>query len=157
MTTPGCRSCGLDGTKLRSFTNPRELEVLIRGATEGESWVDDVQDGMKTMMTAEAAAAAPKIELSEEAKAATNSAQTRFHEAAANPEAGSSAGGFGGGDYGGSFGGGGGGGGGGRSSSGSGGGGGSYGGGGGGGGALRNVPSDSCRAHPPLGSCSCIL
>jgi len=108
--------------------------VLIRGATEGESWVDDVQEGMKNMMSAEAAAAAPKIELSEEAKAATNSAQTRFHEAAANPEmaAGSPGGGGGGGfggppsggggfgggggggqDYGGSFGGGGGGGGGG--------------------------------------------
>ena len=48
--------------------------------------MDDVQEGMKNMMSAEAAAAAPKIELSEEAKAATNSAQTRFHEAAANPE-----------------------------------------------------------------------
>ena len=103
--------------------------MLIRGATEGESWVDDVQEGMKNMMSAEAAAAAPKIELSEEAKAATNSAQTRFHEAAANPAmaAGSpgggyggpqgGGGGFGGGggqDYGGSFGGGGGGGGGGH-------------------------------------------
>eukprot|EP01043_Picozoa_sp_COSAG02_P034725 COSAG02_NODE_2444_length_8852_cov_3.142008_7_plen_844_part_01 len=76
--------------------------MLIRGATEGESWVDDVQEGMKNMMSAEAAAAAPKFELSEEAKAATNSAQIRFHEAAANPEmAASSLGGGGGGGDGG--------------------------------------------------------
>ena len=49
---------------------------FIRGATEGESWVDDVQEGMKAMMTAEAAAAAPVIALSEDAKAATAAAQT---------------------------------------------------------------------------------
>ena len=84
--------------------------MLIRGATEGESWIDDVQEGVKNLMKAEAAAAAPKFELSEEAKAATNSAQSRFHEAAANPAiaAGSPGGGGGGGgaqDYGGSFGG----------------------------------------------------
>ena len=60
--------------------------MLICGATEGESWIDDMQEGVKNLMKAEAAAAAPKFELSEEAKAATNSAQTRFHDAAANPE-----------------------------------------------------------------------
>ena len=75
------RAIGLSGEKLNSFTNPRELEVAIRGGTEGESWVDDVQEGMKAMMTAEAAAAAPVIAMSEEAKAATASAQTKFHEA----------------------------------------------------------------------------
>ena len=48
------RAIGLSGEKLNSFTNPRELEVAIRGGTEGESWVDDVQEGMKAMMTAEA-------------------------------------------------------------------------------------------------------
>ena len=51
-----------------SFTNPRECEVLIRGATEGESWVDDVQEGLRNMMSEEAATAAPVIALSEEAK-----------------------------------------------------------------------------------------
>ena len=33
---------GLDGARMSSFTNPRELEVVIRGATGGETWVDDV-------------------------------------------------------------------------------------------------------------------
>ena len=157
------RACGLDGAKLLSFTNPRELEVLIRGATEGESWVDDVQEGMKNMMSAEAAAAAPKIELSEEAKAATSSAQTRFHEAAANPEAaGSPGGGFGGpppggggGGFGGQGGGGAGGGGqdyGGSFGGGGGGGGGGFGGGGGGGGGGHEArpgdwPCPNCGAN----------
>ena len=35
--------------------------MLIRSNTEGESWVDDVQEGMKNMMSAEAAAAAPNV------------------------------------------------------------------------------------------------
>jgi hypothetical protein len=43
-------SCGLDGAKLLSFTNPRELEVVIRGATQGESWVDDVQSGLAALL-----------------------------------------------------------------------------------------------------------
>eukprot|EP01043_Picozoa_sp_COSAG02_P010385 COSAG02_NODE_364_length_23758_cov_17.250011_8_plen_202_part_00 len=181
MYTWPLRSIQLDGNKLLGFTNPREAEVLIRGATEGESWVDDVQEGVKNLMKAEAAAAAPKIELSEEAKAATNSAQTRFHEAAANPEmaagspgggggyggkGGKGGGGGGGGgaqEYGGSFGGGGGGGGGGDygSSFGGGGGGGgrggdyggSFGAGGGGGGGYGGMQSSPSHQVSCLASC----
>ena len=66
-----------------SFSNPRELEVVVRGATEGESWVDDVQEGLKALLSAEAAAAAPQIQVSEEAKAATMAAQQRYQEVAA--------------------------------------------------------------------------
>ena len=58
--------CGLNGEKMLSFGNPREVEVIIRGATQGESWVDDVQAGLRDLLTAEAAAAAPVSVVSEE-------------------------------------------------------------------------------------------
>jgi hypothetical protein len=49
-------------------------------AWAGESWVDDVQEGMKVLLTTEAAAAAPVMAISEEAKAAVAGTQQRAAE-----------------------------------------------------------------------------
>jgi hypothetical protein len=70
-------SLGLGGERMLSFASARELEVLIRGATEGQSWVDDVQHGLGTLLTDSAASAAPVVALSEEAAAATAAVQQR--------------------------------------------------------------------------------
>jgi hypothetical protein len=47
-------AAGLDGAKMESV-NARGLEVLVRNATEGEAWVDDVQGALKSMLSEEAA------------------------------------------------------------------------------------------------------
>lgn len=41
--------------KMMDGANGRAIEVAIRGATEGESWVDDLQQALKAMLTDEAA------------------------------------------------------------------------------------------------------
>ena len=43
----------LDGAKVLACKNARELEVIIRNATEGEGWVDHVQSAMKTFLPAD--------------------------------------------------------------------------------------------------------
>ena len=43
----------LDGAKVLACKNARELEVIIRNATEGEGWVDYVQSAMKTFLPAD--------------------------------------------------------------------------------------------------------
>jgi hypothetical protein len=43
--------CSLDGEKMRSFEFPRNVEILLRGATEGEPWVDDVQNTLVDMLS----------------------------------------------------------------------------------------------------------
>ena len=48
-------SAGLNGAKLADC-NARGIEVLVRNATEGEAWVDDVQGALRGMLSAEAAA-----------------------------------------------------------------------------------------------------
>ena len=48
-------SAGLNGAKLESV-NARGIEVLVRNATEGEAWVDDVQGALRGMLSEEAAA-----------------------------------------------------------------------------------------------------
>ena len=47
-------SAGLDGAKMNSL-NGREVEVAVRKATQGEAWVDDVQNALKGMLSEEAA------------------------------------------------------------------------------------------------------
>ena len=58
----------LDGAKLASFGNARELEIVIRNATQGEGWVDDVQKAMKTFLPADVQRAKVANAESEEAK-----------------------------------------------------------------------------------------
>ena len=48
-------SAGLNGAKLGDC-NARGIEVLVRNATEGEAWVDDVQGALRGMLSEEAAA-----------------------------------------------------------------------------------------------------
>merc|ERR1712086_974730 len=48
-------SAGLDGAKMTTC-NARGIEVLVRNATEGEAWVDDVQGALRGMLSEEAAA-----------------------------------------------------------------------------------------------------
>ena len=47
-------SAGLDGSKMATL-NARGVEVMIRNATEGEAWVDDVQRSLRSMLSEEAA------------------------------------------------------------------------------------------------------
>ena len=89
---------GLSGEKMNTFSNPRECEVLIRGATQGESWVDDVQQAVKSLLSAEAAAAAPKSEVSEEMKEAELRYQEKRDQAREEAKANEDGGGDGGGD-----------------------------------------------------------
>ena len=48
-------SAGLNGAKMGEC-NARGIEVLVRNATEGEAWVDDVQGTLRSMLSEEAAA-----------------------------------------------------------------------------------------------------
>ena len=48
-------SAGLNGAKMEG-QNARGIEVLVRNATEGEAWVDDVQGALRGMLSEEAAA-----------------------------------------------------------------------------------------------------
>ena len=80
-------AAGIDGAKLLGYTNPRELEVDVRNATQGEGWVDDVFAGLKGMMTADAGAAAPVMVRNEEvANAMKVVAERRASGALDNPE-----------------------------------------------------------------------
>ncbi len=47
-------AANLDGEKM-SKMNGREVEVAVRNATQGEAWVDDVQNALKSMLSEEAA------------------------------------------------------------------------------------------------------
>lgn len=47
-------AAGLDGAKMQA-SNARGIEVLIRNATQGEAWVDDVQNATRAMLSEEAA------------------------------------------------------------------------------------------------------
>jgi uncharacterized membrane protein YgcG len=60
----------LDGAKLLSFSNAREVQVAIRKVTQGESWVDDVIDCAKTFLPAEVLMANTDMVESEESKKA---------------------------------------------------------------------------------------
>jgi hypothetical protein len=44
----------LDGAKMAGM-NGREVEVAVRNATQGEAWVDDVQNALKGMLSEDAA------------------------------------------------------------------------------------------------------
>ena len=56
----------IDGAKMAKM-NGREVEVAVRNATQGEAWVDDVQNALKGMLSAEAAEGT-KVEESTEMK-----------------------------------------------------------------------------------------
>ena len=60
-------SAGLDGAKMGEC-NARGIEVLVRNATEGEAWVDDVQGALRSMLSEEAAASTSGSGESEELK-----------------------------------------------------------------------------------------
>ena len=60
-------SAGLDGAKMGEC-NARGIEVLVRNATEGEAWVDDVQGALRSMLSEEAAASTTGSGESEELK-----------------------------------------------------------------------------------------
>ena len=54
----------LDGAKMAKM-NGREVEVAVRNATQGEAWVDDVQNVLKGLLSEEAAKATQVEESSE--------------------------------------------------------------------------------------------
>mmetsp|Transcript_46763 Transcript_46763/g.111215 ORF Transcript_46763/g.111215 Transcript_46763/m.111215 type:complete len:281 (+) Transcript_46763:98-940(+) len=58
----------LDGKKMAAFDNPGPLEMLVRKGTSGETWVQHVIDGLVGMLPAEAASAAKKMGMDENAK-----------------------------------------------------------------------------------------
>tara|TARA_B110001452_G_scaffold154522_1_gene128555 strand:- start:18 stop:866 length:849 start_codon:yes stop_codon:yes gene_type:complete len=60
-------SASLDGAKMASL-NARGVEVMVRNATEGEAWVDDVQKALKGMLSEEAAASTEGPKESDEMK-----------------------------------------------------------------------------------------
>ena len=74
----------LDGAKLATFRNARELEVVIRNATQGEGWVDDVQRAMKTFLPADVQRVKVANAESEEVK----KVKSAYRERAANGTAG---------------------------------------------------------------------
>lgn len=59
---------GLDGAKMVSFQNPGPLERLVRTATQGEVWVEQVVSGLVALLPAEVAQASRAIDMDEEAK-----------------------------------------------------------------------------------------
>lgn len=59
---------GLDGAKMASFDNPGPLEMLLRKGTNGEAWVQQVQDVLVAMMPEDAAKAAKKMVMDEGTK-----------------------------------------------------------------------------------------
>ena len=60
-------SASLDGAKMNSL-NGRGVEVAVRNATQGEAWVDDLQNVLKGMMDSEAAKSTEAAPESEEMK-----------------------------------------------------------------------------------------
>lgn len=73
---------GLDGEKMASFDNTGPLEMLIRKGTNGEVWVNHVQDALIHMLPEDARKATKKMEMdsstkSELAAAKEKSAQRR--------------------------------------------------------------------------------
>lgn len=59
---------GLDGAKMVSFPNPAPLEMLVRGGTHNEVWVDQVVSGLVALLPAEVAQASAIFDMDEEAK-----------------------------------------------------------------------------------------
>ena len=74
----------LDGAKLLACKNARELEVIIRNATEGEGWVDHVQSAMKTFLPADVQRVKVGTMESEAAKKAKEAYRTRVSEGRTN-------------------------------------------------------------------------
>ena len=70
----------LDGAKVLACKNARELEVIIRNATEGEGWVDHVQSAMKTFLPADVQRVKVGTMESEAAKKAKEAYRTRVSE-----------------------------------------------------------------------------
>ena len=74
----------LDGAKVLACKNARELEVIIRNATEGEGWVDHVQSAMKTFLPADVQRVKVGTMESEAAKKAKEAYRTRVSEGRTN-------------------------------------------------------------------------
>eukprot|EP00747_Dinoflagellata_sp_TGD_P163428 gnl/TRDRNA2_/TRDRNA2_182084_c0_seq1.p1 gnl/TRDRNA2_/TRDRNA2_182084_c0~~gnl/TRDRNA2_/TRDRNA2_182084_c0_seq1.p1 ORF type:complete len:234 (+),score=61.75 gnl/TRDRNA2_/TRDRNA2_182084_c0_seq1:87-788(+) len=70
-------SVGLDGAKMDSFDNPGPLEMLIRKGTNGEAWVQQVQDALISMLPEDAAKAAKKMDMDEDTKEALAAAKEK--------------------------------------------------------------------------------
>ncbi|CAE8648511.1 unnamed protein product, partial [Polarella glacialis] len=61
-------SCGLDGAKLLTFDNPGPLEMLLRKATNGETWVQQSIDALVCMLPEEAATATKKMGMDDDTR-----------------------------------------------------------------------------------------
>jgi len=59
---------GLDGAKMGSYTNTGPLEVGLRKATNGEAWVQQVQEVLISMLPASVASAAKEMGMDEGTK-----------------------------------------------------------------------------------------
>ncbi|CAE8628607.1 unnamed protein product [Polarella glacialis] len=59
---------GLDGAKMMTFDNPGPLEMLLRRATNGETWVQQSLDALITMLPEAAATATKKMAMDEDTK-----------------------------------------------------------------------------------------
>jgi len=73
-------SAKLDGAKVLACANARELEVIIRNATQGEGWVDHVQSAMKSFLPADTQRVKVGTTESEASKKAKENYRTRLAE-----------------------------------------------------------------------------
>jgi len=70
-------SIGLDGAKMASFDNPGPLEMMMRKATNGESWLQQALDALIAMLPEEVSGATKKMSMDDGAKAELEAAKEK--------------------------------------------------------------------------------